>query len=119
MDYSYTKAVWESNADALTETYSPLTQAIEVDVAIVGAGITGLSTAACLKESGKKVVVLEALQVGKGTTGSSTGNLYAPIDERLFSIENKHNEDALHNVVDSRMSAIAQIERWVKEYGID
>lgn len=92
---------------------------IEVDVAIVGGGITGISAAYNLSKAGKSVAVLEALQVGMGTTGSSTGNLYASIDEQLYSIESKHSEEALKTVVTSRLEAINFIEKRIQEFNIN
>lgn len=112
-----TQAVW--NAAAKPKKFLPLAGDLEVDVVVVGAGISGLSTACHLAKANKKVAVLEALQVGMGTTGSSTGNLYAPIDERLFSIEAMHKEETMGAVANSRMAAIDQIEEWVQDYSID
>lgn len=63
-------------------------------------------------------MVLEARKVGMGTTGSSTGNLYAPIDEWLFSIEDKHGEDTLKEVVASRLAAMDFIEQRINEFSI-
>ena len=111
------EAVW-SSTDFLP-SYPALTEDIQADVAIVGAGITGLSTAYHLCRAGKKVVILEQWQVGKGTTGSSTGNLYAPIDERLSSILSKHGEDTLKAVAASRLAAVDFIEQRVQEFNID
>jgi glycine/D-amino acid oxidase-like deaminating enzyme/nitrite reductase/ring-hydroxylating ferredoxin subunit len=112
-----TQALWS----AVTEpkAYAPLSGDIEVDVAVVGAGITGLSTACLLAKAGKKVAVLEEKQVGMGTTGSSTGNLYAPVDEHLSSIMSKHNLETMKAVAVSRIEAIDLIEQLVKEYNID
>lgn len=111
------KAVWESESGF--KSFSGLSQNYHVDVAIIGAGITGLSTAYNLAKAGKNVVILEQFQVGKGTTGSSTGNLYIPIDERLSSIESKHDEETLRKVVQSRQAAIRFIEQRVLEFGIN
>lgn len=52
--------------DALPET---------TDTVVVGAGITGLTTALLLARAGKNVVVLEARQVGDVTTGRTTGKI--------------------------------------------
>ena len=41
-------------------TYSPLADELAVDVAVIGAGITGLSTAALLKRAGARVAVIDA-----------------------------------------------------------
>ncbi len=116
-DEYYKQALWSASTDL--KKYPKLSGDIEVDVAVVGGGITGISAAYILSKAGKKVAVLESLQVGMGTTGSSTGNLYASIDEQLFSIESKHDEDTLKAVVDSRLSAINFIEQRIREYNID
>jgi glycine/D-amino acid oxidase-like deaminating enzyme len=43
------------------------------DVVIIGAGLTGCATAYALAAAGAKVMLLEAAQVGRGSTGSSSG----------------------------------------------
>ena len=43
------------------------------DVAVVGAGITGLSTALMLVDAGMRVVLLEAKDVGALASGLNTG----------------------------------------------
>ncbi|WP_449398137.1 FAD-dependent oxidoreductase [Chryseobacterium wanjuense] len=45
------------------------------DVTIVGGGITGVSTALRLQQSGKKCILLEASNIGFGTTGGTTAHL--------------------------------------------
>ncbi len=112
-----TQALW--SATTTFKTYPQLSGDIEVDVAIIGAGITGITTAYNLARAGKRVAVLEALKVGSGTTGSSTGNLYAPVDERLHTIKSKHNDETLQAVAASRSAAIDFIEQRVQEFNID
>lgn len=48
---------------------------IDCDVAIVGAGYTGLSAALHLAETGKKIVLLDAQRVGWGASGRNGGQL--------------------------------------------
>lgn len=48
---------------------------VRADVAIVGAGFTGLSAAVALAERGRKVVVLEAAVVGWGASGRNNGQV--------------------------------------------
>ena len=50
---------------------------MEVDVVVVGAGITGLTSAALLKEQGRRVAVVEAGRVESGVTGYTTAKLPA------------------------------------------
>ncbi len=111
------KAVWETHSEP--SPFRALPGDMEVDIAVVGGGITGLTVAYNLIKAGKKVVVLEEKQVAKGTTGSSTGNLYIPIGERLFSIADKHGDQIMKEVAASRKAAIDFIETLIKEHSID
>jgi len=116
-EYDFTESVW--TAGVHSKGYPSLANDIEADVAIIGGGITGISAAAMLTAKGKNVVVLEAHSIGKGSTGYSTGNLYATVGERLSSIDSKHGEEAMLQVVDSRTFAINFIEEQVNKYNID
>jgi uncharacterized protein with NAD-binding domain and iron-sulfur cluster len=55
--------------------YPPLDGDIEVDVAIVGGGIVGLTAATLLRRTGARVAVIEALKVGQQVTGRSTAKV--------------------------------------------
>ncbi|HSI76671.1 MAG TPA: FAD-dependent oxidoreductase [Lunatimonas sp.] len=109
--------VW--GQDSQKPIFNDLKGDLEADVAIVGGGITGISAAYVLSKAGLQVIVLEAGEVGKGTTGFSTGNLYAPVDPRLFSLDEKHGSETLKEVVASRVAAINFIEDRVDEFGIE
>lgn len=66
-------SIWQLSSH--DKPYPHLDQDIEVDVAVVGGGITGLTSAYLLSQSGKKVAVLDAGSFGRGTTGHSTAKL--------------------------------------------
>ncbi len=89
-DNNYVQAIWSASSKT-NITHSKLSGNIETDVAIIGGGITGISAAYHLKQSGRKVVVLESRKIGSGTTGSSTGNLYVPTG-KYRSILKKHGQ---------------------------
>ena len=64
--------LWEASAPPAPAT-GPLRGDLAVDVAIVGAGYTGLSAALHLAEGGASVAVLEAVAVGFGGSGRNVG----------------------------------------------
>ncbi|MDO5103512.1 MAG: FAD-binding oxidoreductase [Lautropia sp.] len=64
--------LWEVSAPPAPET-RPLDGNIEVDVAIIGGGYTGLSAALHLSEGGAKVALLEAEDIGFGGSGRNVG----------------------------------------------
>jgi glycine/D-amino acid oxidase-like deaminating enzyme/nitrite reductase/ring-hydroxylating ferredoxin subunit len=115
--YKFNQAIW-SAATSFVSEYPRLTRDEAVDVAIVGGGITGLSTAYHLIRAGFKVAVLEAFKVGMGTTGSSTGNLYVPTGQ-LHRILSKHGKEALEAVVSIRKQGMRFIEETVDEFNIE
>jgi glycine/D-amino acid oxidase-like deaminating enzyme len=45
------------------------------DIVVIGAGLTGITTALLLAKSGARVIVLEADRVGGGTTGHTTAKV--------------------------------------------
>lgn len=66
IDQKTNQAVWDQTI--VPKSYPSLSGDQTADVAIIGAGITGISTAVNLARAGKKVVLLEQFQIGKGTT---------------------------------------------------
>lgn len=66
--------LWEATAPPPPDTPS-LAGPMDTDVAIVGAGYTGLSTALHLAERGVAVTLLEASTIGAGGSGRSGGQV--------------------------------------------
>ena len=83
-------SVWAATAQL--PAYSPLTTDTAADVCIVGAGISGLTTAYLLTQVGQSVVVLDDGAIGSGMTGVTTAHLTNAIDDRYFDIERLHGE---------------------------
>lgn len=111
-------SMWKAST---SETNFPKLQtSLSVDVVIIGGGITGITAAYNLSKAGKRVAVLEALKIGEGDTGSSTGNLYCTIgDPGLHSIESKFSANKAKEVAESRADAVRFIENRTLEYDID
>jgi glycine/D-amino acid oxidase-like deaminating enzyme len=71
---SHTDAFWQVTAIPPEDT-PPLAQDLKVDVAVVGAGFTGLRAALDVAEAGTNVAVFEAGDVAQGASGRSGGQV--------------------------------------------
>lgn len=65
-------SLWRASAPA-APTLNALDQDLDVDVAIVGGGFTGLSAALHLAKFGVSVALVEAAEVGFGGSGRNVG----------------------------------------------
>lgn len=91
---------------------------LNVDVCIIGAGITGLTAARLLKRSGMTVAVVEALSVGGGETGHTTAHLATHHDLYYSDTISKVGEDEARMILESRRAAITQIEELITDDAI-
>ncbi|MGV3762234.1 FAD-dependent oxidoreductase [Parapedobacter sp.] len=88
------------------------------DVAIVGGGITGLSTALRLQEAGKRCIVIEAHQIGFGTTGGTTAHINTMLDTPYHTIESDFGIESSRLVADAACAGRDLIARNVSAYQI-
>lgn len=80
----------------------PLDGDIRADVAVVGGGFTGLSTALHLAEKGAKVVLLEAEEPGWGASGRNGGQVNPGLKHDPDTVERDFGPD-----LGRRMNALA------------
>ena len=75
MESSLYQSLWFDTLGEPIEQRTPLTADIEADVAIIGAGYTGLWTAYYLKQKSPslKIVVVDASIAGEGASGRNGG----------------------------------------------
>lgn len=99
-------------------TFASLNEDIEVDVVIVGAGISGLSVAYCLAKSGLRVAVLESGLIGSGETGRTTAHIVNALDDRYYEIERIFGEEGAKLAAQSHTAAISFIEKVCAEENI-
>jgi glycine/D-amino acid oxidase-like deaminating enzyme/nitrite reductase/ring-hydroxylating ferredoxin subunit len=101
---------WHETAGELTSHYPTLETDINVEIAILGGGITGLTAAAHLQRLGRRVAVLESGQIGSGTTGFTSGHLDATTDFDLSKMIFEYGESAASVITTATREAIDQIE---------
>jgi glycine/D-amino acid oxidase-like deaminating enzyme/nitrite reductase/ring-hydroxylating ferredoxin subunit len=102
-----------------SKSYDALNQDIETQVAVIGAGIAGLTVAYCLAKSGKQVIVIEDGLIGSGETGRTTAHIANALDDRYTEIESLFGEEGARLAAESHTAAIALIESISKDENID
>lgn len=99
---------------------SPLTRSLDVDVAIVGAGFTGLWTAYYLKQRDPdcRIAVLEATNVGFGASGRNGGWCSALLPMSLTSLARQHGVDAAKAMQRAMFDTVDEVGAVAKANGM-
>lgn len=92
---------------------------IEVDVAIIGGGLAGISTAYFLKREGVKVAVVEADRICQGTTGHSTAKITAQHSLIYNYIQTQFGKEFAQQYADANQEAIKVMASLIEEHNID
>ena len=103
-----TESLWRATAQ--TPAFSSLTRDLDLDVAIVGGGVTGLTAAVLLSGRGLRVAVLERDRIGSGESGNTTSHLTEAIDARYQIVIKDFGLEGARLVSESTRAAIDRIE---------
>ncbi|MEJ2869707.1 FAD-dependent oxidoreductase [Actinomycetospora sp. OC33-EN08] len=76
-------------------THAPLRGDLRVDVAVVGGGIAGLTTAVALHRAGVSVAVLEARHLGAVATGNTTAKISLLQGTRASTLAQHHPREVV------------------------
>ncbi|MGX5211906.1 FAD-dependent oxidoreductase [Streptomyces violaceus] len=96
-----------------------LTEDLDVDVAVIGAGIAGLCTAWELTRAGRSVAVLEAGRVAAGVTGHTTAKVTALHTLVYDKLRRTRGPEGARLYARSQSEAIERAAGIVGELGID
>jgi glycine/D-amino acid oxidase-like deaminating enzyme/nitrite reductase/ring-hydroxylating ferredoxin subunit len=86
-----------------------LEQDVEVDVAVIGGGITGITSAYLLKQAGRTVALLERERLARIDTGHTTAHLTAVTDLARQDAVKQFGRDAARAIWDASSAAIDRI----------
>lgn len=118
MDETARSSIYALEATA-APAYPPLQGEAQTDIAIVGGGYTGLSTALHLAESGHKVTLLEAHQPGWGASGRNGGQLNPGLKYDPSGIVGMFGEEKGKAMVAFAWSSVEHTARLIRRLGID
>lgn len=100
--------------DGTDPIYPQLHGDIDVDVVIVGGGITGLTIAHTLKQTGRTVAVLERRTIGGGTTSGTTGKVTSQHGLAYAELIKQFGQDKMQLYADVYSQAMRDIEDLIK-----
>lgn len=113
----YPQSLWRATTEL--PTFPRLKKNIKTDVAVVGAGITGITTAYLLAKAGKQVVLLDAGRILNGTTGFTTAKVTAQHGMIYDELINHFGEEKARFYYEVNHKAMNFIGNQIKEWNVD
>ena len=108
-------SIWNKNE--IKRDIQQLNKDIETDILIIGAGITGMTTAYYLKDN--NVCVVDSNRIGHGVTLNTTAKINY-FQERIYTkIKSVRNEEIAKQYLKSQISAIKDIKKIIEKENID
>ena len=99
--------------------FEKLTNHLDVDVAIVGGGITGITAGYLLRKEGLKVAILEAGTILNGTTGHTTAKITAQHGLIYDELIQHFGDEKARLYFESADHALQFMKKTIHEKGID
>lgn len=106
------RPIWLDDAPRISAP--PFAASISVDVAVVGAGIAGLSVAYEIARRGQSVAVLDRGAIGRGMTARTTAHLASELDDLYAKLAKRRGEETARLYAQSQRAAIDSIEAIVR-----
>lgn len=114
----FPKSFWLDSVDKLPQ-FPPLTTDLKTDVVVIGAGITGITTAYVLAKRGVKVVVLNAGPILEGTTGHTTAKITTQHGLIYHEFLSHFGEEKTRLYYEANQEALTLIKQTIADLNID
>lgn len=112
-----TTSVWINDIE-IPAAATPGVLVEDVDVAVIGAGFTGLAAALALARRGVSVAVLEAQTIGWGASSRNGGMVLTGLKHDASYLLAKYGPIVAHELWDMSLAAIDCVEQIVQEHAI-
>lgn len=107
------------SADAPVSTGAALERDLSVEVAVIGAGYSGLSAAHALQKRGVQTVVLDANPVGWGASGRNGGVVSSKFRLSFPAIERLHGIETAKTMHRLAHDGVRMVEQFIDEFKLD
>lgn len=116
-DFMKKNSIWFNKVDK--KNIKQLNKDLDVDVLIIGGGITGISTAYHLKESNLKICLVDQDIIGHGVSGKTTGKLTF-LQELIYSkLTDEYSIEIANKYLKSQKDAIKIVEDIINKNNIN
>ncbi|WP_290811774.1 FAD-dependent oxidoreductase [Halovivax sp.] len=111
-------SAWLHETDEECDGYDPLDGDASTEVAILGGGIAGLTTAAHLADRGYDAIVLERDRIGAGITGKSTAKVTSQHGLVYDRLRREFGRERARRYAEANERAIEEVAERVESLGI-
>lgn len=111
-------SIWTTTTPVRT-TFPKLDRDVDVDVCVVGGGITGLTTALMLHDAGARVALLEGRELATGTTGFTTAKVTSLHGLAYTELLKTVGEDKARLYGEANEAAVEVVRSLIDRFAID
>lgn len=112
-----THGLWGDTAVSAPTT-APLTHDHDTEIAIIGAGFTGLRAALELRAEGRDVAVLDSGEIGQGCSGRNGGQVNPGWKMDLHEITAHYGRDHAHRALELAKSTVPALSALINGEGL-
>ena len=119
MTHPETPPTWYAETATVPPARPALAGDLDIDVCVIGGGLTGVSAALNLAERGYKVALIEQQRIGWGASGRNGGQICTAYSSGMGKIESALGKDDARLVWDMAEEAKRIIAERAERHGID